>query len=118
MANARSGVGVTYVLARADDDANDLPVVLGFHAQHGANGISFGSTGHQNETSAVPFAGGTYREACTAAHAIGCVGTILDALDAEAESFYRKYGFTTVTDESWPRRMFLPLAVAAKLFET
>lgn len=43
---------------------------------------------------------------------MGCIGIIVDAKDDDAERFYAKYDFVTVTDDRWPRRMFLPLETA------
>ncbi len=45
------------------------------------------------------------------ADGIGCIGVIVDAKDEGAERFYAKYDFVTVDGETWPRRMFVPLAV-------
>jgi hypothetical protein len=47
-----------------------------------------------------------------AASVVGCVGIIVDAKDSEAERFYAKYDFVTVTDDRWPHRMFLALETA------
>lgn len=47
-----------------------------------------------------------------AGESVGCVGIIVDAKDEGAERFYGKYDFTTVEAETWPRRMFLPMATA------
>ena len=48
----------------------------------------------------------------TVAESIACVGVIVDAKDEGAEHFYLKYDFVTIEGESWPRRMFLPIATA------
>jgi GNAT superfamily N-acetyltransferase len=45
-----------------------------------------------------------------AADLVGCVGIIVDAKDADAESFYAKYDLVALETEGWPRRMFVPLA--------
>ncbi len=141
--NDRKGIGVTYVLLRAEDDHDDLPSVLGFYTLSMAQVESalaaqvikgqlpryplpvalIGRLASDERTRGRGLRVGetllldALARIVTAAHAIGCVGTILDALDGEAESFYRKYNFATVESESWPRRMFMPLATAAKLFE-
>ena len=41
--------------------------------------------------------------------------TSVDAKDDAAEAFYRDFGFTVVQDK--PRRLFLPMAVVAELFQ-
>lgn len=45
-----------------------------------------------------------------AGESVGCVGVIVDAKDEGAERFYAKYDFVTVEAETWPHRMFLPMA--------
>lgn len=52
------------------------------------------------------------RRIVDAASVVGCVGIIVDAKDEDAERFYAKYDFVTVTDDRWPRRMFLALETA------
>lgn len=47
-----------------------------------------------------------------AADVIGCLGIIVDAKDDEAERFYAKYDFATITASHWPHRMFLPTDTA------
>lgn len=141
--NHRERVGVTYVLPRDADDPNDLPLVLGFYTLSMAQLQSalaaplvqaklprypvpvalIGRLAADERTKGRGLRIGetllldALARIVNAAQMIGCVGTIVDALDAEAEGFYRKYGFATVTDDGWPRRMFLPQAKAAKLFE-
>ena len=44
------------------------------------------------------------------AESIACVGVIVDAKDEAAERFYLRYDFVTIEGESWPHRMFLPIA--------
>jgi hypothetical protein len=50
------------------------------------------------------------------ADVLGCIGVITDAKNERAESFYSKYDFTTVEDQHWPRRMFLPMSTVRALF--
>ncbi len=50
------------------------------------------------------------RRVVDAASLLGCTGIVVDAKDEDAEGFYLKYDFATVTEESWPRRLFLPIA--------
>lgn len=52
------------------------------------------------------------RRVVDASTIVGCVGVIVDAKDGDAESFYTKYDFVTITDEQWPHRMFLALETA------
>lgn len=47
---------------------------------------------------------------------LGCVGVIVDAKNESAERFYLKYDFVTVTEENWPRRMFLPIGTIRAAF--
>jgi GNAT superfamily N-acetyltransferase len=56
------------------------------------------------------------RRVVDAAGIVGCVGVIVDAKDEDAEHFYMKYDFITITDDRWPRRMFLPLETARTAF--
>lgn len=55
------------------------------------------------------------RRVVDAAGLVGCTGVIVDAKDDAAERFYTKYDFATIA-ETWPRRMFLPLATAKSAF--
>jgi len=56
------------------------------------------------------------RRVVDAAGIVGCTGIIVDAKDEGAERFYMKYDFVTVAAETWPRRMFLPIATAISAF--
>jgi hypothetical protein len=47
-----------------------------------------------------------------AAEIVGCIGVIVDAKDDEAEQFYEKYDFVTITNDRWPHRQFLSLSTA------
>ena len=51
-----------------------------------------------------------------AATLVGCTGIIVDAKDDDAERFYVKYDFVTVTADDWPGRLFLPIATARAAF--
>jgi len=57
------------------------------------------------------------RRVVHAASVVGCTGIIVDAKDHDAEHFYVKYDFVTVTDDAWPRRMFLSIGTARAAFE-
>jgi GNAT superfamily N-acetyltransferase len=56
------------------------------------------------------------RRVVDAAGLVGCTGIIVDAKDDTAERFYAKYDFVTISAETWPHRMFLPLATARSAF--
>ena len=56
------------------------------------------------------------RRVVDAVSIVGCTGIIVDARDDDAERFYAKYDFVTVSAEAWPHRMFLPLATARAAF--
>ncbi len=47
---------------------------------------------------------------------VACLGIVVDAKDAQAAAFYRKYDFVELTAEAWPRRLFLPIATARAAF--
>jgi GNAT superfamily N-acetyltransferase len=49
------------------------------------------------------------RRILAAGESVGCVGVIVDAKDAAAERFYARYGFVSVEEEVWPRRMFIAM---------
>lgn len=55
--------------------------------------------------------GDAFERVLALADQIGCLGIVVDAKDQDAERFYSKYAFATVESASFPRRMFLPLAV-------
>ena len=55
--------------------------------------------------------GDAFERVVTIADQIGCLGIVVDAKDEDAEKFYLKYAFTALASASFPRRMFLPLAV-------
>lgn len=43
----------------------------------------------------------------------GCVAVVVDAKDAEAQSFYQRYGYMPLLQQEhapWPRRLYLPVA--------
>jgi hypothetical protein len=45
---------------------------------------------------------------------IGCYGVIVDAKSEDAERFYARFSFVSLT-EAFPRRMFLPMSVIEQL---
>jgi ribosomal protein S18 acetylase RimI-like enzyme len=52
--------------------------------------------------------------ALEATEKVASVAVVVDAKNAAAEAFYRRYGFVGFADQ--PHRLFLPMAVIAKLF--
>jgi predicted GNAT family N-acyltransferase len=54
------------------------------------------------------------RRALEATQKVASVAVVVDAKNAAAESFYRRYGFVSLADQ--PHRLFLPMAIIAKLF--
>lgn len=139
--NDQENVGLAYVVdASPDDVAAGLPEVIGFYTLSMATAVSadVGSViAKKLPRYPMPVAligrlavderarGCRLGEALlldallrviTAAEIIGCLGTIVDAKDEDAERFYEKYDFVTVAASSWPRRMFLPIEVARAAF--
>jgi len=45
---------------------------------------------------------------------VASIAVVVDAKNAAAEAFYRRYGFVSLADQA--HRLFLPMAVIAKLF--
>lgn len=140
LANDRAGIGRAYVLRRAAGDPEDLPSVLGFYtlsmaaaesaqlsqvlekklpkypmpvALIGRLAIDRRAQGRRLGEKLLMDA---LRRVVDAATIVGCTGIIVDAKDADAERFYAKYDFVTVTAEAWPHRMFLPIATARAAF--
>lgn len=138
--NEASGIGRTYVLRRATDDAPDLPRVLGFYT------LSMALIESTQAAAVLPMKLPRYplpvalvgrlavderargrhlgerllldalRRILDVADHIGCVGVVVDAKDERAHAFYERYDFSTVQDYDWPRRMFMPLATARAAF--
>ena len=139
--NDAAGVGRAYVLRRASTEPAEWPAVLGFYTLSMAliESAQAGVVLRQKLPKypmPVALIGrlavdarvtkkrlgerllmDALRRVVDAAAIIGCVGIIVDAKDAGAEAFYSNYDFATVSDEEWPRRMFLALAVAHASFE-
>jgi predicted GNAT family N-acyltransferase len=136
VANDRAGVGRAYVLRRMDTDATDLPTILGFYTLSMANAESAQiAPALQQKLPKYPMpvaligrlaidarAQGqrfgelllldAVRRVVDASTIVGCIGIVVDAKHASAEQFYAKYDFVTVSAETWPHRMFLPIATA------
>ncbi|HWO25073.1 MAG TPA: GNAT family N-acetyltransferase [Kofleriaceae bacterium] len=138
--NDRAGISRAYVLRRREHDPPELPTVLGFYtlsmalaesapiakvlaarlpkypmpvALIGRLAIDARAQGRRlGETLLLD----ALRRIVDAAGIVGCTGIIVDAKDEAAERFYAKYDFVTVSEEPWPRRMFLPLATAKAAF--
>lgn len=132
--NQRRGVGRTWVLWRPAG-RSDLPAVIGFYT------LALGALARDDLTEAeakglprypLPVAlvarlardrranglrvgerllVDAHRRVLEIAEQAGCVGIVVDAKDADAESFYAHYGYATLPRErDWPRRMYLPMA--------
>jgi GNAT superfamily N-acetyltransferase len=138
--NDRAGVSRAYVLRRREADPMELPRVLGFYtlsmalaesapiaavldtklpryampvALIGRLAIDSRAQGRRlGETLLID----ALRRVVDAAGLVGCTGIIVDAKDDAAERFYAKYDFTAISAETWPHRMFLPLATARSAF--
>jgi hypothetical protein len=141
--NTARGVGITYVLRRYDD-APGVPPILGYYTiSMAVIESALASKVMATKLPKYPLPAGLIGKLASdertrgrgmrvgetllldaivrilsAADLIGCVGIVLDALDESAEAFYQKYGFITVVDTTWPRRMFLHTVTARALFST
>jgi GNAT superfamily N-acetyltransferase len=138
--NDAAGIGRVYVLRRGPTDDAALPDVLGFYTLSMANAESaqvaavikkklprypmpvalIGRLAIDHRVQGRRLGERLLLDALhrvvDAAAIVGCTGVIVDAKDADAERFYAKYDFVTVTDEDWPRRMFLPIDTAREAF--
>ena len=136
-----AGIGRAYVLRRGLDDDVALPTVLGFYTLSMANAESaqvakvvekklpkypmpVALIGRlaidqraQGRRLGEKLLMDALRRVVHAASLVGCTGIIVDAKDEDAERFYMKYDFVAVTDDPWPRRMFLPISTARAAFE-
>jgi GNAT superfamily N-acetyltransferase len=140
VANDAAGISRAYVLRRGSDAPATFPAVLGFYtlsmaladsaqvakvlekklpkypmpvALIGRLAIEQRAQGRRLGEKLLMDA---LRRVVDAASILGCTGIIVDAKDEDAERFYAKYDFVTVTDEGWPRRMFLPIGTARAAF--
>ena len=141
LANDRAGIGRAYVLRRREHDAPELPDVLGFYtlsmasaessqlarvletrlpryplpvALIGRLAVDERARGRRlGETLLVD----ALRRVVDASAIVGCLGIIVDAKDDDAMRFYEKYDFASLTDEGWPRRMFMSIDTARAAFE-
>ena len=133
-------IGRAYVLRRADDADANLPPVLGFYTLNMASAESAPVASVLDKKLpkyAMPVAligrlavdhraqGRRIGEkllldallrVVDAAKLVACLGIIVDAKDEQAAAFYGKYDFVELTDEGWPRRMFLPIGTARAAF--
>ena len=140
VSNDRAGISRAYVLRRIDGDLPELPRVLGFYtlsmalaesaplakvleaklprylmpvALIGRLAVDLRAQGRRlGETLLID----ALRRVVDAAGLVGCTGIIVDAKDDGAERFYAKYDFVTISAETWPHRMFLPIATARSAF--
>ena len=138
--NDRAGISRAYVLRRAEADPPELPAVLGFHtlsmavaepapiarlfeAKLPKDPMPVALIGHlaidvraQGRRLGEALLMDALRRIVDAAAIVGCTGIIVDANDDAAERFYMKYDLVTVAAETWPHRMFLPIATARSVF--
>lgn len=139
--NDAAGISRAYVLRRGEKDDDALPAILGFYTLSMANAES-GQVAEvvkkklpkypmpvaligrlavdkraQGRRLGEKLLMDALRRVIDAASILGCTGIIVDAKDEGAENFYAKYDFVTVTEEGWPRRMFLPIGTARAAFE-
>jgi hypothetical protein len=143
LANEQIGIGRTFVLRRLESDPPDLPAVLGYYT---LSMSLLSSTLVQmvigNKLPKYPMPVGligklasdertrgrglrvgetllmdAFSRILQLSPSIGCVGVVVDAVDAGAQDFYLKYGFVVVEpDAAWPRKMFVPLDTIGGLF--
>ena len=140
VSNDASGIGRAYVLRRGESDDPGLPSDLGFYTLSMANAdsapisqvilkklpkypmpvaligrlaVDQRATGRRIGEKLLMDA---LRRVVDAAELLGCVGIIVDAKDDDAERFYLKYDFVTVSAAAWPHRMFLPIGTARAAF--
>lgn len=135
-ANDAAGIGRAYVLRSGTNDSPELPLVLGFYTLSMANAESaqvsevlqrtlpkypmpvalIGRLAIDRRAQDRRFGEAllidALRRIVDAANIVGCTGIVVDAKDEDAEQFYLKYDFVTVTHSLWPRRMFLPIGTA------
>jgi hypothetical protein len=57
---------------------------------------------------------GALKRALEHSRNIASVAVVVDAIDENAHTFYRRYGFTDVPDH--PNRLFMPMKTVAQLF--
>jgi GNAT superfamily N-acetyltransferase len=139
--NDQGNIGLAYVVdASLDDVAAGLPTVIGFYTLSMAAAVSadvasviakklprypmpvalIGRLAVDDRARGRRLGEALLLDALlrviTAADIIGCLGTIVDAKDEDAERFYSRYDFVTVDASSWPRRMFLPIDTARAAF--
>jgi len=140
LVNDARGVGRTYVLRRVADHDESLPAVLGFYTLSMASAESAHVArviGRKLPAYPMPVAMigrlavdrraqrrrvgerlllDALRRVFDASRILGCTGVLVDAKDEDAEGFYVKYDFSTVTAGAWPRRMFLPIGTLRAAF--
>ncbi len=137
-ANDQAGIGRAYVLRRSHDDPPELPDVLGFYtlSMAGAESSQI-ATALEKRLPKYPMpvaligrlavdarAHGkrlgekllvdALRRVVDAATLVGCTGVIVDAKDEDAEGFYLKYDFVTVSATACPTGCFSQSARRAR----
>jgi len=141
VSNDGAGIGRAYVLRRwGDGDGDDLPNVLGFYTLSMATAESaqvarvlekklpkypmpvalIGRLAVDRRAQGRRIGEKLLLDALLrvvdASALLGCTGVIVDAKDENAERFYVKYDFVTVTVDAWPHRLFLPIGTARAAF--
>lgn len=140
--NDRADIGRTYVLRRSLEDPAEFPRVLGFYTLV----MAYVESAHvppdlnknlpkyrtkpalligrfaidkrvQRKRLGEKLLMDAFRRIVDAANIAGCLGVVVDAKDEDAEHFYAKYDFVTVTTESWPRRMFIATGTVRAAFD-
>lgn len=139
--NDRAGISRAYVLRRREGDMAELPAVLGFYTLSMAviesvsiaevlamklpkypmpvaliGRLAVDQRAHGRRLGETLLLDALHR-VVDAAGLVGCTGIIVDAKDDGAEQFYAKYDFVTVSAETWPHRMFLPIGTARAAFD-
>ena len=140
VANDATEIGRAYVLRRSENDALRLPKVLGFYTLSMASvesaqlakalakrlpkyplpvaligRLAVDQSARGRRFGEMLLMDALQRVVDAASH-IGCTGIIVDAKDHDAVGFYAKYDFVTITEEDWPRRMFLAIGTARAAF--
>lgn len=130
--NDRDGISLAYVLHRGEEDPPDWPAVLGYYTLSMANVESPAAAavlGRRMPRYPLPVALigrlavdgraqgkrigeklllDALKRCLDAASRLGCIGVIVDAKDAKAASFYKRYGFVVFEErDTFPQRMFM-----------
>lgn len=134
--NHQRGIGAAYTLRRRSSDPTEWPELLGYYTLSMAVITSDQAAATLRERFPrypIPVAligrlavdqrargaglgslllGDAIRRVLAVAEHIGCIGVIVDAIDADAESFYAHHGFVSLDPTTSPQRMFLSIDTA------